>query len=38
MGDTESQLHISCHQMKLPILGLGYTYLSCWTKQSPGNH
>ena len=37
MVETESQLTISCHQMKLPVLTLGYIQLSCWSKGSLGN-
>jgi hypothetical protein len=37
MGETELQLDISCHQMKLPVLGIGYIPLSCWPKGSHGN-
>ena len=28
---------ISCHQMILSVLGLGYIYLSGWSKDSHGN-
>ena len=37
MGETELQLDISCHPMKLPVLGIGYIQLSCWPKGSHGN-
>lgn len=35
--ETESQLAILCHQMKLPAPGLGYIQLSCWPKGFHGN-
>ena len=31
------QLAISCHQMKLPVPGLGYIQLNFWWKGSHGN-
>ena len=30
-GGMESQLAISCYQMRLPVAGLGCIQLSCWT-------
>lgn len=37
MEKTESQLAISCHQVKLQVPGLGYIKLSCRLKGSCGN-
>lgn len=40
MGETDPQLNISCHQLKLPISELEYISLSCWPKvlgESPNN-
>ena len=37
MRDTESQLAISCHQMKLPVPGLVYIQLTLWPKGSYRN-
>ena len=37
MVDTTDPLDNSCHQMKLPVLGIGYIPLSCWPKGSHGN-
>ena len=37
MGKTESQLVISCHQMKFPVPGLNYTKWGCWPKEPHRN-
>jgi hypothetical protein len=37
IGETESQLAISDHQMKFPILGLDYISLSFWPKEPYSN-
>jgi hypothetical protein len=37
MRDGELLLTISCHQTKLPVLGLGFIQLSCWPKAIHGN-
>lgn len=37
MREMESHLVISCHQLKLPVLRLGYVQLGCWPKGSHGN-
>lgn len=35
-GETESQLTISCPQMKFPVLGLGYISQGCSPERSHG--
>ena len=34
-NEGEAKMNISCHQMKLLVLGLGYICLSCWPKETP---
>lgn len=37
MVETEPQLDISSHQMKLLVTGTGYIQFSCWSKGSHQN-
>lgn len=37
MGETKLQLEIFCNQVKLPVPGMGFIWLSFWPKRVCGN-